>query len=581
MHSVVFCLLTKLVYTSASKSNTGFEVVLYMYYINVSFLSLQPPTRPLPPAPESIDGMPDLLEHSENVHRLRTSLAENIPRHNALSVYEDPDTVSRQQQPSPPRRGGYEEVPDGPAPNEPGVRRKPSPPRRGGYEEVPGGLAPNKPGVRRKPSPPTRGGYEEVPGGPSTNEPGVRRKPSPPLPRGARELTPPIYSQVDKSAKTKSRPPSVHNRTSPPREPYGQLNHFLSDSPTRQEYGKLVHTNKPPTYLDEEYGHLGHGAPTNTGASGHQPEEYGRLEHAVTTPTVGHQPEEYGRLGHAVTTPTVGYQPEEYGRLEHAVTTPTVGHQPEEYGRLGHGAGTVGGYQSEEYGRLNRSRETSPKVATPQTEEYGRLGPAFDPYGTLLGEDLEKTLKNGGKTRVRGYEMMEFDEEQTADDAIYSAVDDEIKVSPKKEVSGPPPGYENHVLKVTAAERASYSRSSSQDDKSPTSSPIPPQRSVKHKYVNVNNDGTVKLPPAPGVAPRRYKSNGVALPNEEKAVSGLHRGRSLEESSPPPPAPRHRATVHASRYSPPQSRPPTASRYSPPQSRPPTAPKPKPKPGSQ
>ncbi len=499
-------MLTKSVYCL---HQSGFDVVLYIH-IDVSSLSLQPPTRPLPPAPESPDGIPGLLEHNENGHRLRTSVSEQIPNHHSLSLYEDPDTVSRQQngrQPSPPTRSGYEEVPGGP--NEPPVRRKPSPPRHGGYEEVPGGPSSNEPAVRRKPSPPGRGGYEEVPGGPSSNEPAVRRKPSPPLPR-TRELSPPIYSQVDKSTKTKSRPPSVHHRTSPPREAYGQLNHFLSDSQLPSEYGKLVHTNKPPTYPPDEYGHLDHGAPTNAGASGYQPEEYGRLEH-------------------------------------------------------GAGTAPIGGYQPEEYGRLNRSREASPssKAATPQSEEYGRLGPAFDPYGTLLGEDLEKTLKTGGKTRVRGggYEMMD-DDELMNDGAIYSEVDDEIKLSPKKEV--PPPGYENHVLKVTAAERASYSRSSSQDDKSPTASPLPPQRSVKHKYVNVNEDGIVKLPPAPGVVPRKKRSNGLASPSDENIV-GLQRGRSLEESSPPPPAPRQRATVHASRYSPPNSRPPTA-------------PKPKPKP---
>lgn len=464
----------------------------------------------------------------ENGQRPRTSITEKIPRHNDVSLYADPDRdtgLLRNERGHSPktssqrRGGGYEEVPDGPFNNEPAVRQKPSPPnkRRTDYEEVADSTA---------------------------AEPEVRRKPSP-FPSKRTELTPPLeamYAQVDKTAKTKSRPNSINNMVDPPNEPYRQLNHFSPtglQTPSQQDYGKLAHVKKTPSTqhpMEQDYARLESTTSTNA-ASGFQPaEDYGHLQH---------QPDEYGHLQHGLSAPGVsGYQPEEYGRLDRCPQAPATN-----------------GYQPEEYGRLDRSREPSPKAATSSTEEYGRLNSAFDPYGTLVGDELEEVVKKVGKTssprpRDGGYEMIELDDDDSADGAIYSEVDEGAKVSPKKAFTAPPPGYENTLLKVTPAEKASYSRSSSQDDKSPNTSPTPPVRSVKHKYVNVNDDGTVKLPPAPVVAQRKTRSNGVVSPSEERKP--FNRGQTHLDSSPPPPAPRQRATVHGTRNSPPLAKPPTA-----------------------
>ena len=376
--------------------------------------------RPLPQAPESANGMPGVLENGEPGQRLRTSLSEKIPDHNALSMYEDLDSTQR-------LRNDRELSPH--------TTPRPSQ-RHGGYEEVPEVLFSSEPAVRQKPSPPSkkRGGYEEVPDGSfATNEPEVRRKPShfPP-----KRLSPPVeamYAQVDKSAKTNSRPNSVNGMIDLPNEPYGQLNHFSPTSqqlPLGQDYGKLAHTNKPPS----------------TQATYPTGQEYARLDTcSVTAPVPSFQPGEYGHLQHSPSTGVSGYQPEEYGRLDYG-------------GPPAQAAVATNGYHPEEYGRLDRSREPSPisKTTTP-SEEYGRLGSAFDPYGTLAGDEIESMAQNTGKSTIPHdrYEMVEYDDSPT-DTAIYSEIDEGVKVSPKKGLHCPSPWIREHSVESVSSRKSKF-----------------------------------------------------------------------------------------------------------------------------
>lgn len=474
-------------------------------------------SRPLPPAPKDLnspDGMPGILEHESGV--MRTSVSAKIPGYTPPEVYEDLDSPfsnpTPQSRPEANGRVPRLDLHTGPVASK----------RRGGYEEVPDG--------------PFERVEASTPGRAKASAPG--KKPSPPPPFRKKEpVLPPteaVYAEVDKNAKRKSkRPSSIHNLdcVDSPVESYGQLQHFDSSPPQPafqiEEYGKLAHLGKPAVQAL-------------------QPEEYGKLEHNSITSAAA----------------TCGYQPEEYGKLEHnsiTSTAATCGYQPEEYGKLVRSREATPPSSFPEYGKL-QTAGTSPNF-----EEHGKLN-SFDPYGTLGGEELEVAAKVVSKTRSRaGYEMIDDFDKPPANDAIYSEVDEEIKAE-STEPAGPPPGYENTVLKVTPAEKASYNRHSSLEQSgSPTSSPMPPSRKMKHSYVNVNDNGKVK---APEVAPRKSKSNGVLSPTKENGHE-LTKSRSLDEpdrDDPLPPVPPQRGiTVHAHRRHSPQ-----------PAKRPPTAPKPKP-----
>ena len=377
-----------------------------------------------------------------------------------------------------------------------------------------------------------------------------------------------LYAVVDKSAKkSRQRPMSVMpaGASRLTRKQLSSSNPNLAEldtdvqtpSFTPEEYGKLSHANKPsssqtPSFTPEEYGKLSH---ANKPSSTQTPDEYGRLEHAQPNAAVG------------------GFRPEEYGKLERSQEDPT----PSEYGRL-------------------ENNEDSP----PDVNGYGRLEnnrrSSFDPYGTLTAAELErqieevKTLSTQSSTneqkpkpKVSGYETMDFGDEETADGAIYSEIDDKQSTKNKLNVVRvPPPGYENAILKkLTPAEQASYKAPPTRTNKLNSSPPTPPRsHSQKHGYVNVNEDGSItrtEHSEAP-IVPRRNRSNDSSstpspTDGKQKVLKKVH---SMEESlkddefSPPPP-PKRGASVHgtnSNRCSPPRTKKPP----------PPAAPKPKIKP---
>jgi len=168
-----------------------------------------------------------------------------------------------------------------------------------------------------------------------------------------------------------------------------------------EEYGRLDHNNRYPPELplrrktsqQNEYGTLDHSGELRPGSSSQQDQQYGRLNHSISTPECTQRR-------------TVS-QPSEYGRLEHSThrkTSNTV-------------AGSTGLQENDEYARLQNSGQHVSSYKTPvglQQNEYDRLdhddhGPDLPPQTNASPQEYELLVHSSQQSNNQDNEYGRLD----------------------------------------------------------------------------------------------------------------------------------------------------------------------------
>jgi len=199
------------------------------------------------------------------------------------------------------------------------------------------------------------------------------------------------YSSLENSGSrnsiASSRKTSYSSLQSPGDNTVDEVYEYPTDQdPGDEEYGRLNHSNRYPPELPQrrktsEYGTLNHSGELRPGASTQQNQQYGKLDHSISTPefpqrrTIS-EASEYGKLEHSVHRKTsntiVGsadLQENEYGKLECTPEHPQnrISSQENEYGKLQNCSHNPLyeipiGLQQNEYGRLNHNDHHIPKL---------------------------------------------------------------------------------------------------------------------------------------------------------------------------------------------------------------------------
>ena len=314
---------------------------------------------PIPPPPQlSRQAVPDVgveeYGHLEHVHTTPQAISSHEAVSQQLSAPAQADSYSRIERkshspraspkPSRPRRGDYEDIPDGPSKgygtaqadsfsrierksHSPRASPKPSRPRRGDYEDIPDGPSEGYGKLDHRFSahlPIVDGEYDflnnppsPVPANKKSSSPVLAKKPSPPV--LAKKSSSPVLAKKKppppKPAPYKPKPLSPSTSVDVVEDVYSEID---QDKPvnvqvgTAEEYNKLDRKDARTTFK---------GRPTVPVPT---PEGYGKLNRPASTsnPELTASGEHYGALEHFPRSRTPGntrsvYVPEEYGKLDH------------------------------------------------------------------------------------------------------------------------------------------------------------------------------------------------------------------------------------------------------------------------